>query len=191
MTLIDKIRQETKAIHSRLDKIELTKQLMRKDVTIKNYADYLQCFYALHVIVEPVLYKQAAIVFPDITKNQRLESLLKDLKTLGISEFQVEFPVVEKYFSPNAVLGALYVMEGSRLGGRHIASFLRDNLTDQKDYSFYFLEEKPDVGWATIFERLSACKQNESEEIIESAIYMFKFVEELLEKAFFELNEKN
>jgi heme oxygenase len=191
MSVLEKIRIETNLLHKRLDRLELTTNLMREGVNLKDYTNYLQCFYALHQKVEPLLYQQAQFILPAIKDNQRLASLKSDLMFFRVSPIEVSLQLDPRHFSKQACIGALYVMEGSRLGGRFIAKHLRKNLLLEDHIQFNYLEEKPKVAWSEIIELLSFSEHNESEEIIESAKYMFKFVEELLEMAFLKLNEEN
>lgn len=191
MTIIEDIRKETAALHSRLDTLELTKRLMSKQVSKEDYSNYIQCFYALHALIEPLLYQEAVLHIPDIDKNQRILALQADLELLNVPELVIEVPVETSFISSKAYLGALYVMEGSRLGGRYIARHLREWLPENEVPAFHFLEEAPEVGWKEILARVSTSEHNQRTEIIASAKYMFKFVEEVLERAFTELNEKN
>lgn len=191
MTIIEDIRKETAALHSRLDTLELTKRLMSKQVSKEDYSNYIQCFYALHALIEPLLYQEAVLHIPDIDKNQRILALQADLELLNVPELVIEVPVETSFISSKAYLGALYVMEGSRLGGRFIARHLREWLPENEVPAFHFLEEAPEVGWKEILARVSTSEHNQRTEIIASAKYMFKFVEEVLERAFTELNEKN
>lgn len=191
MTIIEDIRKETAALHSRLDNLELTKRLMSKQVSKEDYSNYIQCFYALHALIEPLLYQEAVLHIPDIDKNQRILALQADLELLNVPELVMEVPVETAFITSKAYLGALYVMEGSRLGGRFIARHLREWLPENEVPAFHFLEEAPEVGWKEILARVSTSEHNQRTEIIASAKYMFKFVEEVLERAFTELNEKN
>lgn len=191
MTIIEDIRKETAALHSRLDTLELTKRLMSKQVSKEDYSNYIQCFYALHALIEPLLYQEAVLHIPDIDKNQRILALQADLELLNVPELVMAVPVETSFISSKAYLGALYVMEGSRLGGRFIARHLREWLPENEVPAFHFLEEAPEVGWKEILARVSTSEHNQRTEIIASAKYMFKFVEEVLERAFTELNEKN
>lgn len=191
MTIIEDIRKETAALHSRLDNLELTKRLMSKQVSKEDYSNYIQCFYALHALIEPLLYQEAVLHIPNIDKNQRILSLQADLELLNVPELVMEVPVETAFITSKAYLGALYVMEGSRLGGRFIARHLREWLPENEVPAFHFLEEAPEVGWKEILARVSTSEHNQRTEIIASAKYMFKFVEEVLERAFTELNEKN
>ena len=191
MTLLEEIRKETAALHSRLDTLELTKRLMHKQVAKADYSNYIQCFYALHALIEPLLYQEATHHLPNMHKNQRISALQADLELLNVPELVIEVPVETAYMSSKAYLGALYVMEGSRLGGRFIAKHLRECLPENEVPTFHFLEEAPEVGWKEILAFVSTSEHNQRTEIIASAKYMFKFVEEVLERAFTELNEKN
>lgn len=191
MTIIEEIRKETAALHSRLDALELTKRLMHKQVSKEDYSNYIQCFYALHALIEPLLYQEATHHIPNIDKNQRMSALKADLELLKVPELVMAVPVETSFISSKSYLGALYVMEGSRLGGRFIARHLREWLPENEVPAFHFLEEAPEVGWKEILARVSTREHNQRTEIIASAKYMFKFVEEVLERAFTELNEKN
>jgi heme oxygenase len=191
MTLIEQIRHETSELHSRLVHNKLTKRFISDEVTDKDYFKYIESFYALHHLVEPIIYPKAANFFSGIERNARLSMLERDVARFNGSKIAMNLSLESKHFSNYNVLGALYVLEGSRLGGRFIAKHLRTKLAPYGVKEFHFLEETPAVGWKAILELLSTREQNEAPEIIDSAKYMFKFVEELLEKSYQVLNEEN
>lgn len=68
----------------------------------------------------------AQAIFPDWPQRRRRQALAADLAELG-----VPFPDVEPSTLPDdpaAITGALYVIEGSRLGGRFLARQVGEGL---------------------------------------------------------------
>jgi heme oxygenase len=82
-------------------------------------------------------------------------------------------------------------MEGSRLGGRYIAHHLGKHQERMGVSGFPFLTEKPTVSWNEFLAFLATVPDNERENVVSAAKYMFKFVRLTLEKAVEIINEEN
>lgn len=60
--------------------------------------------------------------------RSRLKLLEEDLRGLGVSEFDHHRPHLPEFKNRAELLGAMYVMEGSRLGGQFIAKHVEASL---------------------------------------------------------------
>jgi heme oxygenase len=110
------LRAETRAHHERVDRIFSSLRLDDR----ADYAKFLCAQAAAHIPVEDALIRGGiAAIVPDWPKRQRSPAMRSDLAELGIA-----MPGSTEPFDLDgeaALLGALYVLEGSRLGGAMLA----------------------------------------------------------------------
>lgn len=191
MTLLEELRKETAELHQQLDNWEVTLRLMSSEVSAIDYFQYLQSFCALHVAVEPSLYREVARFFPEMAFNQRLSLLEKELHQHRLNAPILDASVDLQEIEGIRCLGAIYVMEGSRLGGRFIANHLGKHQARIGVTEFPFLTEKPTVSWNAFLAFLATVPDNERDNVVTAAKYMFNFVRLALEKAVEIINEKN
>jgi heme oxygenase len=159
MTLLEKLRTETRPAH---DSIEQAMDLENRMVSLEAYRSVLERFYGFHAGWED----RAASTFsePDFFDPRRKTALLaKDLLALGLSEEEITgLPLCEP-MAPSGtrseVLGTMYVMEGSTLGGTIIARLMEDRfgLTAETGCA-YFRSYGPGVGqmWRDFRAKLDA-----------------------------------
>jgi len=121
MTLLERLKIETRPAH---DRIEAAMDLDRRMGSHEAYRVLLSRFYGFHVAWETA----AAPVAPDLEAfRQRCKAplLAKDLQALGMSAHEIaRLPRCHPLMplpAPAAVLGSMYVVEGSTLGGAIIA----------------------------------------------------------------------
>ncbi|MFO0910015.1 MAG: biliverdin-producing heme oxygenase [Isosphaeraceae bacterium] len=147
-SILDRIRSATAEQHRR---IEQRSPLVRSDLTIATLSRVLQRFRSFLEAWEPAAspYFTGALE-PVFAQRRKLEWLDRDLDALGLSareiqnrEPPVRLPRLECL--PQA-LGSMYVLEGSTLGGRHVARHIERTLglTAGVGYS-YFLSYGHDV----------------------------------------------
>lgn len=168
--LSSQIKEYTKEAHQQLEKI-----VIGKLKNIKNDGDYatlLKYFYAyfssLEKAIAPFIDKNVLVDFPDRRKADRLKH---DIISLGGSV--EDLPAVE---TPNiqsaaAAMGALYVMEGSVMGGSIIVGMLQTNgITKGLDFFSGYGAETQDM-WQQFISALNTTAKNEqeTEEIVKSA----------------------
>jgi heme oxygenase len=93
------------------------------------YAAFLRAHAAAVLPVEAWLDRYAALVVADWPARRRGQNLIADLSRLGESARpHLSAAPFESEASPAAVAGVLYVLEGSRLGGRVIVRGLSPRL---------------------------------------------------------------
>src|SRR3954466_11849701 len=121
MTLLERLKAETRPAH---DRIEKAMDLDQRVATRESYKNLLIRFYGFHSVWE----KAAGMVAPDkafFESRCKTRLLAKDLEALGMQEDGiVRLPQCDPLMplpSPPAVLGSMYVVEGSTLGGAIIA----------------------------------------------------------------------
>ncbi|WP_262299999.1 biliverdin-producing heme oxygenase [Microvirga sesbaniae] len=128
MTLLERLKIETRPAH---DRIEAAIDLDRRTASREAYRDLLIRFYGFHAAWE----RKAAERAPDraFFDGRRKASLLaRDLEVLGLkSDDIIGLPQCRPLMplpAPAAVLGSMYVVEGSTLGGAIIARQVENRL---------------------------------------------------------------
>ncbi|MBM6582932.1 biliverdin-producing heme oxygenase [Microvirga sp. BT689] len=121
MTILARLKRETRAAH---DRIEAAMDLERRISSRDAYRDLLIRFHGFHKAWE----EAAADRAPDRTffeRRRKTQLLVKDLKALGLKSDEItQLPQCRPLMplsAPEAVLGSMYVVEGSTLGGAIIA----------------------------------------------------------------------
>jgi heme oxygenase len=121
MTLLERLRSETRPAH---DRIEAAMDFERRISSPASYRDLLSRFYGFHSAWE----EEAVALAPDrafFLRRCKRELLARDLEALGMSPQEIiHLPRCRPLMplpAPAAVLGGMYVIEGSTLGGAVIA----------------------------------------------------------------------
>lgn len=112
------------------------------------YIRFLRAQAGAYIAVESALDRSgAAALVDDWPQRRRADALLADLHVLG-SEAPSPLPA-PPLDSEAALWGALYVLEGSRLGGRTLAPMVAPGAPRQ------FLDHQPERGaWRKLLDRL-------------------------------------
>ncbi len=128
--IIEELRKQTRSHH---DRIELGLDLMSPALDAEKYLAILRKLEALHLPLEARI--QARAEFPVVMEfclplRKKAHRLRLDRQALGdISDIVPHrAPVLPALGTLGGVLGALYVVEGSTLGGQVIARRLRERL---------------------------------------------------------------
>lgn len=166
--LSDKLKEETKVNHQQLEKVLIVKL---KSVRSKNeYAEILKLFYGyfggLEVLIDKVI---DTGLLPDSERRRKTAALARDLEDLG-SEIAAKasgtaLPAINIHLQ---ALGALYVIEGSTLGGTIISKMMQQqlNLTGGGLSFFSGYGEHTTRMWDTFKEILDQQAQNPEQEAV-------------------------
>ncbi|MEM6645468.1 MAG: biliverdin-producing heme oxygenase [Bacteroidota bacterium] len=125
--LMARLRSETRAAHDAAElEFDLGAVLKSRDA----YACILQRFHAFHTQVEPLLAAwDWSTLGLEFEARRKLPSLNADLASLSMDPLTSHHPMPSFKLSSHAeAVGALYVVEGSTLGGRVIAKQVRKAL---------------------------------------------------------------
>lgn len=169
MTLLERLRTETRPAH---DRIETALDLERRIATRDGYRDLLIRFYGFHGAWE----KAAGAIAPDkafFESRCKTKLLRRDLSALGLSEHEIiRLPQCDRLMplsSPAAVLGSMYVVEGSTLGGAVIAREVERTLgLDARTGCAYFGSYGRETAamWKLLGERLLAASSPQTDDVI-------------------------
>src|SRR4051812_8318541 len=117
--IIEELRAATRQAHQ-----DLEQEMLPFIKSVSNpgaYAKLLKAFYGYYRPLETGVLKHLdATVLPDILQRRKTDWILNDLRSLDSSTVLTEdlnAPIIE---STADALGAMYVMEGSSLGGKVI-----------------------------------------------------------------------
>ena len=176
------LKQETSQLHARLER---DLPLMNRDLTLDQLANILQRFGSFFAGWEPAA---GAAVNPHLpgffASRRKLPLIQRDLAFLG-------YPIPNQAVQPPApewpaVLGAMYVIEGSTLGGQLITRHLEQtlNLRDGNGYS-YFMGYGPHTGakwreFGSMVERFAESAPDHHTSIIDSAKGAFEQLHSIL-----------
>ncbi len=126
---------------------------------LAGYAACLACHYAAFAVLEPGLaeisgWADAGI---DLLAHRRLPQLRQDLAALQVDTGNIPWPAIAAPASFAAGLGALYVLEGSALGGQVILRDARARLGPAIDGATAFFGGGPGrPAWPAFKSRLDA-----------------------------------
>ena len=179
MYLAEKIKIQTRAAHQALEKLIVGK--IKSIRSLKDYEQLLKMFYGFY---QPVESKTDAYinpsVIPDYGLRRKSEHILKDLSALrGQPVEEVDLATAEISFikSAPAALGAMYVLEGSTLGGTIIADMLTRyaNVPAASLSFFKAYGAENQTMWLKFVERLNSYGEtNDDAAIIEGAVQTFE-----------------
>lgn len=113
-----------------------------------------------------------------VEERRRAKLLVRDLETLGADPTQLPMATMPELRGNAELLGAMYVMEGSRLGGQMLARHVERVLGDVGQRSVQYLRgfgDSTGAMWKRFVEVLEAeVPEEESELAVKSAQQMFR-----------------
>jgi heme oxygenase (biliverdin-IX-beta and delta-forming) len=157
------IKEATQEAHS------LTEQMLLPHLTglhdRAGYARLLGMFYGFfHPLEQLILQHVTDALLPDIAERRNSGFILLDLQWLGSKDLPALATRLPQVDSVPRALGALYVLEGSTLGGRMIANMLRKNpaleLGEEHLHFFNGYREQTGPKWMQFLSVLNAHEEH-------------------------------
>lgn len=182
-----RLRNETASLHSALEELPISRNLMSADLNENSYAEYLSLMYGVVRDVETSIFPLLKNVVPDINERRMLAFLSEDLAYLGrVADNKSE--VFGENHSEAFAVGILYVLEGSSLGGRVILKNVQKHLDiNEINGGRYFAGYGENTGpkWKSFMAFLAAYegRTNNGDEIVAGANFAFARIKEHLEKS--------
>jgi len=172
--LADILKKDTLANHHQLEKMLVGR--MKTIRTTQDYIDLLHLFYSYFGGLEKQIDQHLdRNLLPDYEQRRKSASLAHDIEALGGTPPQTAngaaLPTIN---SPLHAIAALYVIEGSTLGGKFISKMIAQqlNITDGKGLSF-FNSYGPDTEtmWNVFKDALNkqTTAANEQNEVVDAA----------------------
>ena len=185
------LRTVTTPSHKALEANPYSVALMAHETTLDNYATYLKKLYGFVKPYEQQVFPILANRISDIADRSKAALLESDLKALGFSHEQIAALPQFNYPTPHSqaqAFGAMYVLEGSTLGGSIIYKRLNhliqiDKATNGKYFTAY--GETSGAKWKTFIEAFAnyVVENNTQQEAIESAVNTFTAMDKWLTEA--------
>ena len=165
MTISDRLKTFTTRSHQKLEKS--VSGLISRLHTSEDYSYLLGLFYSYFGGLERLIGHQGVEKYlPDCDERRNAKSISEDLLALHVSNPEIckkdQLPFLD---SPFQALGALYVMEGSTLGGVHIVKMIQKKLPGNEN-SFHFFSGYGDrnaLMWNRFKEALNNATTDEEE----------------------------
>lgn len=135
--LLTAIREATKPSHQALEGFLIPQLKKLSDTT--RYADILRAFYGfIHPLEQQIEQHISLQAFPDYNDRRKSGSLLEDLKSIGTPTAGIPESIWLPQINNGAeAAGALYVLEGSTLGGQIIWRMLKDRLGEDISLNYF------------------------------------------------------
>lgn len=184
---VERLRAETRDEHEAVEELV---PLMGNDLTRAQYVDVLQRLYPVVRGWEIWALDHAPAIYRGLlAERQRSEHIQRDLHALGADPASENTNPIERRLTAAfaggapgttataaSFLGAMYVMEGSTLGGQYIAKHVQDQLAlDPGQGNAYFrgYAEKTGSMWQSFRQHLIDLPEEQGGEVIAAAKAMF------------------
>lgn len=182
MSLSEILKTSTKQIHQ-----EVEKKVILRIKTIKSDEDYvevLKCFYAyfgaIEKAAEPYI---TSSVLPDYGERRNASYIKSDIAMLGGMADSLPVPSLPEISNSLQAMSALYVLEGSIIGGPYIVEMLKKTGVT-KGFSFFSgYGEKANEKWTTFKVCLDALSRSadDIQESLNTATLTFERFGEIFE----------
>ena len=172
---IQKLRLETEDDHHT---VEGAVPLMHQGLSVAQYVQCLQQIYGIVAAWEERARELAPPwLQPILTARQRSSLLERDLTWLGVTERDDRRPKLPKMNDLPSLFGTMYVMEGSKLGGRFIARHVETalHLSDGQGNAYFYGDgNRTGPMWKEFCEILKVrIPEDQTEAVVFSAKAMF------------------
>ena len=138
--LLSVVKAETQEQHQQLESVL---PLTQQSFSLEEYKELLKLFLGFFDPVEKALAELKLPEDLEFEKRTRTKLLERDLYVFGLNAREIDaiprFEGLSPFPSLAHALGVMYVLEGSRLGGRHVTRLLhqRLGLSDERGCSFF------------------------------------------------------
>jgi heme oxygenase (biliverdin-IX-beta and delta-forming) len=186
-TLSQVLKKETRFEHENAEKLLFPSLNALR--TADDYVRLLKTFYGYFAPLEQLIEKHISTAdLPDIRSRGNAKHIIADMKALGMDELSLplcrDLPQIE---NTDQAFGALYVLEGSSLGGRMIRKMLLSHqflqLNDEQVQFFNGYGEETASRWKLF----QSCLDQRSEKllIISSAQVSFYLFEQWIKQVLY------
>ena len=176
MTLSEQLKSSTQIEHYETETLLVEK--IRSIQSKEDYIRILKIFYGYFAPVELQIRRFVTTEhLADLHDRRNVSRIKQDLQTLGYDEdisLSTILPSIKNYCH---AAGAMYVQEGSTLGGRHIAKMVSARMADTTEALTFFrgYDEKTDEMWNSfkVFINKSFTNESEASQVVEGAKLTF------------------
>lgn len=128
------IKEATKVGHQETEKKVLLR--IKRITADTDYIELLKCFYAYFNAVEKAIAPYIGAVLPDYRERRNSSYIKADIEMLGGSVDELPEAIAPEIGDAMQAMGALYVLEGSIMGGPYIVQMLQKRGIG-KGFSFF------------------------------------------------------
>lgn len=174
--VLQQLRKETKPFHNAVEQNPFNSALIAGTVTAADTAHFLASMYGFLQPYEAQLHAHAAEFGPEwqLDRRYRAPLILDDLPQLGYTGTPPLCPALPPLGTRAQLLGAMYVLEGSTLGGQVIARQL-DKAGITAHAFFTGRAERTGPLWKAFCQLLGeAAADEEQAAVVASAILTFQ-----------------
>ncbi len=187
---LQNLRACTNDCHKKLELNSLSVALLSNTVNENIYCTYLTRLYNFVKGFEQYVYPPLSPYFINIGDRKKAHFIEEDLNTqqcvIDKHTLLEEAFFKETYTDVYLAAGALYVLEGSTLGGQIIIKHFQKHMPSAKVNAAYFSGYQQRTGsmWKEFLQQLTALPQSTQQEqqISTGAIITFKIIDGLLSK---------
>ena len=186
MMLSDTLKSETKTLHDKLEQNPFMVKMHQKTFQKEDYIALLTLFYGLHHMAEAQLFQFEEL---EMALRERCTKVKNDLIALGCDEKNLKKSCDNdldlKIDTLSKAYGALYVLEGSRMGGIYLSKMIKETLGEDTPLSYFegFKEATP-AYVASFKSRLNAKEFTlDTKECIQCAKEVFVFTDYLFARS--------
>lgn len=176
------VKAATAALHAELE--NLMRPRLSSIKSGEDYAALLKMFFGFYGPLENSIHRHITQdLLPDIHGRQKTSLLQEDLNTLGLDTQQIPICFsLPQINNSAAAFGALYVLEGSTLGGRIITRMLLQNDAVPREALRFFSGYGEATGgkWKTFLQALNS--QAQQPETITGANDTFYYLKNWMQK---------
>ncbi len=188
LNVMAELKTKTHSAHKELEKLHCFKRLFSDDYQIDEYSRLLGSFYGVFCAVEPLLFSNLPADQQPLLRHRVKTPCLKlDLAVFGKNPHDLpscqNIPDLETF---GKKMGALYVLEGSTLGGRIIGKHLSNHFGAQVGPALNFYGcygQNVDVEWRSFIHIMDSHFSGEPavDEVVQAACATFAGLQQWLE----------
>ena len=174
-SLLSRLRLDTRPFHDAVEANLFNQALTAGTVTARQTATFLAKMYGFVQPYEAALHQHAAEFGPEWQLEQRYRAplILDDLARLGFAGAPPVCPALPPLATRAQLLGAMYVLEGSTLGGQVIARQLAAGGIEGRTF-FSGRAERTGPLWKQFTQLLEAAATEDADAMVASAILTFQ-----------------
>ncbi len=180
-SILTRLKAETRARHEQTEALLFADKLLTGTLSRREYGQLLTIHYRFHQALETTIDGQTDF-FADYDREARRKTpwLVADLEQAGLGLPEPATHLFENW-TGQQLLGALYVAEGSTLGGRVIANALRQtpDLTGLTSRFFGGYGDQTGPRWKTFGTYLVQRSNSPDDEIVSGANQAFAYFKQL------------
>jgi heme oxygenase (biliverdin-IX-beta and delta-forming) len=175
-----RLRSETADLHRQTEGSRLSVALMNENLSTADYRNYLLRMKDIVEYYENVLFSKLTNIIPDIEQRRKLHLVENDLASLTAENTTQNFSLPQPG-STATLLGYMYVLEGSTLGGamiyKHVSRYLP--VTEEKGGQYFTsYQSQLSAKWKSFLDILGehSLDEQQANEIIAGAKIAFSAI---------------